>query len=336
MDIIIKSYNRAYYLDRCLFSIQKYVKNNDGKIIVLDDGTPDVYLRKISDKYPYVIIKKSDFYEEKIQNTSIGKKPESYKIPIDFWVREAKNASDNFLLIEDDTWFVHEIDLFAVNKEISENKVMMTKLYWMGNDIINQNKQTTTLKSIILLKPKLYTIYPPLYYAIFYKFDRFKIRKILKLLKINTLEKHLAYYCIYAVAGMIFNRDYFTSVWKNHKSSINEGLQLYNAVKFYYKNRSDIRFAKNKQEVLKTGFISAATNQQKEYFEGNIDMFQFNLVLNEEWLVENFDVMSSLPKDISAVEVIKVLKNTKINPEDWIKWSNDFKKIYLDYGSTIE
>ena len=35
--IIIKSFNRPYYLDRCLQSIYKFVKGNF-KIIVLDDG----------------------------------------------------------------------------------------------------------------------------------------------------------------------------------------------------------------------------------------------------------------------------------------------------------
>jgi len=43
--IIIKSFNRPYYLDRCLQSIYKFVKGNF-KIIVLDDGTPGKYLNK--------------------------------------------------------------------------------------------------------------------------------------------------------------------------------------------------------------------------------------------------------------------------------------------------
>ena len=39
MDIIIKSFNRPYYLDRCILSILKNVKG-DFKIKIVDDGTP--------------------------------------------------------------------------------------------------------------------------------------------------------------------------------------------------------------------------------------------------------------------------------------------------------
>ncbi len=65
MDIIIKSLNRPYYLDRCLFSIAKYVTNFNGKIIILEDGTPQKYLDLIQTKYPKIEIVKSAFYDEK-------------------------------------------------------------------------------------------------------------------------------------------------------------------------------------------------------------------------------------------------------------------------------
>ena len=35
--ILVKSFNRAYYLDRCLQSIQQFVEG-DYQIVVLDDG----------------------------------------------------------------------------------------------------------------------------------------------------------------------------------------------------------------------------------------------------------------------------------------------------------
>jgi len=49
IDILIKSFNRPYYLDRCLYSIYKFVKKTDFNIVVLDDGTPEKYLQKILD-----------------------------------------------------------------------------------------------------------------------------------------------------------------------------------------------------------------------------------------------------------------------------------------------
>ena len=311
----------------------------NGKIVILDDGTPQVYLNKIVEKYPDVIIKKSEFYKEKVQFTNEGKRPKKYIIPINLWVESAKAASDNFILIEDDTWFIDDINLDQVNDEIVQNNVVLTKLYWIGNSIINQSKKETPLKNIILLKPKLFTTVPALYYFIFYKFDRFKIRKTLRFLKINTDEKHLAYYAIYAVSGMVFNKNYFVRLWDKHQNSVDEGLQVYNAVKVLNKEKDRIKFARYNHEILKTGFMSAATNQHKENYTVDIDMFVFNKLINEAWLSNQLDVVSSLPNDISAKEITKVLDDDtqkSILSKDWLHWVENFKSYYIQIGCKID
>ena len=335
MDILIKSYNRPYYLDRCLFSINKHVIIGNGKIIVLDDGTPQIYLDKIAEKYPNIILKKSEFYEKKVQFTTEGKRPKKYSIPINLWIDSAKNASENFILIEDDTWFIDAINLDEVDAEITQNNVVLTKLYWIGNSIINQNKKETPLKNIVLLKPKLLTTIPTLYYFIFYKFDRFKIRKTVRFFKINTDERQLAYRTIYAVAGMIFNKNYFAKLWDNHQNYVDEGLQIYNAVKILNKQKDTIKFARYHHEILRTGFMSAATNQHKEEYVGNVDMFAFNKLINEAWYQNQLDVISSLPNDINAQEIIKILDNFSektISSKDWLSWVASFKESYLKLG----
>lgn len=339
MDIIIKSFNRPYYLDRCLFSIQNYVKNFDGKITVLDDGTPQIYLDKIVEKYPNIVLKKSEFYNQKQEFTINGFRPETYKIPIDLWINAAKEASDNFILIEDDTWFVETIDLKNIENEINENNVVITKLFWLGNPKLNQNKIEEIKDKIVLLKPKLYTIIPALYYFIFYKFDKFKIRKTLRFLNIYTEEKRLAYYTIYAVAGMIFNKDYFVKLWENHSNNVDEGLQHFNAVKQLFKNKKKINFARYKNEILRTGFISSATNEHKENFTGNIDMFLFNKIINEAWFADNLDVTISLPNDFDENTIVNLLDNDsekRINATKWISWKNDFEYQYKSIGCVID
>ena len=339
MDILIKSFNRPYYLDRCLFSIEKHVKNGNGKIVILDDGTPQVYLDKIVSKYPAVLIVKSELYESKQRYTLNGEQPDEYTIPIDLWVKAAKNASENFILIEDDTWFVDNIDLDDTNVEIVQNNIVLAKLYWLGNADINQNKGTILKRNFILLRPKLLTCIPALYYFIFYKFDKFKIRKTLRFFKIHTYKRHLAYYTIYAVAGMIFNKHYFIKLWENHKNNIDEGLQIYNAVKVFSKQKSKNNFARYKVEILKTGFMSSATNQHKEGFVGNVNMFIFNKILNEAWLNNQLDVINSLPNDIRKEEIVAVLdKDSKqlILSKDWITWVESFKNKYLKIGCKID
>ena len=65
MDILIKSFNRPYYLDRCIESIKKFAQNQDFKITILDDGTPQKYLDKIQQKHSEITILKSALYDEK-------------------------------------------------------------------------------------------------------------------------------------------------------------------------------------------------------------------------------------------------------------------------------
>lgn len=339
MDILIKSYNRPYYLDRCLFSINKHVTVGNGRILILDDGTPQIYLDKIIEKYPNVIIEKSEFYEEKVRFTTEGKRPEKYNIPINLWVDSAKNASENFILIEDDTWFIDAINLDKVDAEITQNNVVLTKLYWIGNDKINQSKKEIPLKNITLLIPKLFTKIPAIYYFVFYKFDRFKIRKTLRFFKINTDEKQLSYRTIYAVAGMIFNKNYFVKLWDKHQNNVDEGLQVYNAVKVLNKAKDSIKFARYHHEILRTGFMSAATNQHKESYVGNVDMFTFNKLINEAWLQNQIDVISSLPNDIDAYKIIKILDNNlqkNISSKDWMNWVESFKGYYTQIGCKID
>ena len=55
MNILIKSYYRPYLLDRCLQSIYEKVNDaNNIEIIILDDGTPQKYLDKITTINPNV------------------------------------------------------------------------------------------------------------------------------------------------------------------------------------------------------------------------------------------------------------------------------------------
>lgn len=308
----------------------------DGKIVILDDGTPGVYLDKILKKYPNATLMKSEFYTEKVRFTNEGKRPEKYVIPINLWVEAAQNASENFVLIEDDTWFTTAINLDGVGAEMLENNVAMTKLYWIGNDSINQNKKETPLKDIVLLQPKLFTKIPALYDFIFYRFDKLKIRKTLRFLKINTDERQLAYRTIYAVAGMIFNKNYFTKLWNNHKNSVDEGLQIYNAVTVLHTGK-DLQFARYHHEVLKTGFLSAATNQHKEGYSVDVDMFVLNKILNEAWLNDDLDVITSLPGDISIKEITKILdRDTRISSKDWLRWVDNFKDFYKRMGCKID
>jgi GR25 family glycosyltransferase involved in LPS biosynthesis len=337
MDILIKSFNRPYYLDRCLQSIYLNCSISDIKIKILDDGTPQKYLDKLQEKFPEITILKSEFYETKSKNCALGLKPETMNIPIDFWVESVKNASEYFVLLEDDIWFTQKVNLKAIYENAKKDSLSILKLHWLGNPKFIQSKSNQKKEIYTIYEPNLYTKLPFLYAIAFHRFSRLKFRAIFKFLGIYSKERFLSYYCIYAVAGVVFNRNYFLSLWKNHKNSVDEGLQIANAVGFMNKNKTAFAHANN--EVLKTGFLSSATNQFKEHYEATIDMFLLNKTINEAWFHNEIDVMENYPKDISMDIISKILdvaNNPKLASNDWKKWVSNFRNQYINLGCTID
>src|SRR5690554_5584840 len=121
MDIYIKSFNRAYLLHRTIASIYHYLNNFNGRIVVLDDGTPQKYLDKIKQLFPEIEIIKSPYYEQK--NESILRNEIPVKlIPAMFWKEEVLKGSEHFILLEDDMWFSVRVDFREIIKEVTEDR----------------------------------------------------------------------------------------------------------------------------------------------------------------------------------------------------------------------
>lgn len=338
MDILIKSFNRPYYLDRCIQSIVLNTQNSDYKIVVLDDGTPQKYLDKLLNKYPKIKILKSEFYTEKSIAIANENNFESTKIPINLWIEAAQNATNFFLLIEDDFWFTKSFNLkkFRLNLEI--DKIKMLKLCWLGNSKLLPENINSNNKIYSIYGPKLYTTKPLLFNFIF-RLNILKSRKILSYFKIYNEERFLNYYTIYATSGAIFKKKYFLNLWKNHKKTVDEGLQLLNAVKFINKKKKSSNFGFSNTELMKTGFLSSASNQNKAFKNVTIDLFAFNKIINEAWFNNDFDAMENFPNDLNAEKMEELLINSN-NPlaqaSEWKKWVQAFKNQYIAFGCKID
>lgn len=338
MDILIKSFNRPYYLDRCIQSVYMHCIDENLQIKILDDGTPQKYLDKIQDKFPKIKIYKSEFYHQKVAFTEKGERPEIHNIPIDLWIKIASESSQNFILLEDDIWFTETVNIQELQSTIDKENLAFVKLFWLGNPVLVQEKSSEIKNNLRIFQADLFVNNPVLYNFIFYKFNRFKIRKALQTLKIHTRTRHLSYYSIYSVAGVVFNKDYFAALWNSHKNEVDEFLQLYNAVNFKFKNKT-AAFARTENEIVKTGFSSSATNQFKNYDDVNVDMFRFNKIVNEAWLKGDFDSMSNFPADFAQESIIEILKSSKdseISVEEWQKWVAKFKNQFTAFGCKID
>lgn len=337
MDILIKSFNRPYYLDRCIQSIKQFVIKSEYRIVILDDGTPEKYLKKIIQKYSDITILKSALYREKANAINSDSSSITAKVPMDLWIEAAKNATDYFVLLEDDIWLTDYIDLNDLEISSQRNNIQMLKLFWLGNPKLISDKVLHKEPFFSIYKPNLYTKNPYLYRLIFIS-SRFKIRNILKFLHIYNSVRALNYYSIYSVAGVVFKRDYFLSLWANHTNTVNEGLQIHNAVRYLNKNKN-ITFGRTNEEIVKTSFLSAATNQHKNYDNISIDMFTFNKIINEAWYEDQFDVMNNFPNDLNLEIINTILKEKNAvtaNVEEWNKWVNQFKLQYTSFGCIID
>lgn len=337
-DIFIKSFNRPFYLDRCISSINKYV-SGAFRIKVLDDGTPEQYLDKIKKLHPTVEILRSENYPKKIkaieENLTSGKTVNGFEIPTKFWYDNVKNASDYVIVTEDDVWFTQSINVDELSQEAKNLNINLIKLGWLGNE---SNRKDLIIESISenleSAQPKDLLFFPKMLMEAFF-YNQYKFYTILyKLGKVNHYTQ-LKYWALNSILMGFYKKEYWLEIWKNMDGKVDEKRQLINAALFYKKNKNNPNFiSKLKLEAMKTTFQSSATNSYHEY-GFDFDVNQFNHLINEAWLKDEFDSMENFPKDFS-INYFKKFVQGKINFGEYEKWVNKFRHQYENLGCNVE
>ncbi|MDH1881999.1 glycosyltransferase [Empedobacter sp. GD03797] len=338
--IIIKSFNRPYYLERCLSSIYSCVKGNF-EIKILDDGTPKKYLEVIKSKFPNVKIIISSQYQNKItaieENITKGDKIDGFTIPTDLWFNAVKSSSDYVLVTEDDVWFTNPINIDEVVKEMKSFSTPLLKLGWLGNNIENEYCELSEISNnITSLKPKnLFTSNK--FVMDLFMYNKYKFFTILYKLGLVDNKTKLKYWSLNSILMGLYQKNYWLSIWEDAKGKVDEKQQLRNAAAWYHKNKKAI-FARTNEEVLKTTFKSSATGSYHEY--GNhFDVNRMNFILNEAWLNKEFDAMQNYPKDFSD-DYIKSFLDKENHPDaqydEWFKWAEKFRQQYRNLGAEVE
>jgi len=337
-DIFIKSFNRPYYLDRCISSIYSNV-SGAYNITVLDDGTPEKYLNKIREKYPETVIVTSENYREKTlaieENLNSGKEINGFEIPTKLWIEAAKKASPYFIMTEDDVWFTQKIDLDLLINDCKKYDIQLLKLGWLGNKSDDKNIDIQEVSSEIntAIPKDLFLSGEKIMEAFFY--NRFKFFTILyKLGKVDN-ETRRKYWALNSILMGLYKKEYWLEIWKNMHGKVDEKRQLINASVFYKNHRSNKNFVSRlKNEAMKTTFQSSATNSYHQY--GNLfDVNLFNHQINEAWLKGDFDAMQNFPKDFSEDYFEKFL-DEKTDKTEWKNWVKNFKKHYREIGCDVE
>jgi hypothetical protein len=337
MNVYIKSFNRPYYLDRCIQSIHLNVIDENLSIIVLDDGTKPEYLERIKAKYTNVTVKISPFYKRKVEKIekfiSEGAVIKEMEIPTEFWLSNINYCKDDFFVVlEDDFWFTEKIDISATLTLMSSNNMCMLKLACFGNRRLVKGVLSNLSLDIDFLKPKFFIENVFLFKNLLLS-NPLKIWSILG--RFNIVNKYkINYYSIYHVAGAIFSKEYYNYLWMGFKGVVNEDAQLVKALDFYNKDKTTT-YGVYKEDIIKTSFSSSATNT----FAGiNFNPFVYNDLLNKAWFDNELDSMSGYPNDILEKDVERILeknKNELATIEEWHKWVNSFKDQYRKVGHVL-
>ena len=336
IDIVIKSFNRPYYLDRCIKSIYLNVLG-DFQIKVLDDGTPEIFLSAIRDRFPDVIIESSPLAKEKSESIkkylSGGQVSVKKQIPGGFWLHHIEQSSEIFFLIEDDIWISKPINLKDICDNMLKDNLAMVKTGWLGNDrlISGHIKQLSEAVEEVIPSISLATQIIVL--------NKFWVRTIIH--KTGLLDKsnfdfdyQLPLYSLYTVASAFFAKDYWLYLWSDKQENVNEFIQLKKAWQ-WYKGKGG-RYGKTRHESTKTSFITSATNS---FSNTNFDIFHFNSVINEAWLEGSFDSMENFPNDFSEAYVCSCLElaaNPQATFEGWKVWASKFKHQYISFGCQVD
>jgi len=331
MDIYIKSFNRAYLLHRTIASIYHYLNGFDGRIVVLDDGTPQKYLDKIVELFPDVKIVKSPYYEQKNKDILSNKTPEKV-IPANFWRDEVLKGSEYFILLEDDMWFNQPINYIDFSKNVYDLKMDMIKFLWLKNKRLISDNIIKKTEYFNIVQPKILTKNPFLFDAIF-RTNKFKLGSFVIKLFNHKLEL-LKYYHLYMVAGGVFSKRYYETCWKSSQDNVDELKQINQLLK----SRTNSNIGNFKTEILKTTLKTTATLISKENLGTTVDIFKVNEILNEEWLkgntykIEKFDL--DIPNDWIKNCILNI-KNGANLYSDWEVWYEAFCLSYIKIGSEV-
>ncbi|MBT1706131.1 glycosyltransferase family 2 protein [Chryseosolibacter indicus] len=336
MDVVIKSFNRPYYLERCLKSIRQHIRGY-ASIIVLDDGTPEQYLDKIQTGFPDIRIYRSEYYSQKaeaIQLHLCGKKAYAQlNIPVRFWREHIERVSDFFLLLEEDAWVTQPIDLGVLSETMRKNNVNITKLFWASSKDIIRGEKTKLNREVELIAPQL-PIQNQAFASVLLT-NKYRLKSLLIKCNVITSRFFLPYYNLYTVSSAIFNKQYWLYLWKDAQELVNESEQLKKALLWMnlHKQRT---FAKSPEERIKTSYITTSVNSFRSI---HFDFIKFNHYLNQAWFQNKLDVMENFPNDFTERYLgsfIQSQNDSSCSITQWKRWVKAFKSQFTSMGLTTD
>lgn len=302
MDIVIKSFRRPFYLDRLLYSINKFCTGFD-KIIISDGGTELHHIKKLDNKYPGIVWEISKSKDKKIKKSNFVNGNELIFTDIDrltLWRNTVKKVnSDFFLLLEDDCWLTEFIDLIELSKMLTRNKSHFCKL-WYANSEDQRYSATSSLINIHAneLFPDILEYTP-------------------RLSCINSL------YNYFIMGQAIFSKNYYLAATKNAyvEDETDQILKAYQYLKDH--ESSTPRSFQSLNRIAYQGWAVSIRSDDIFLIESGFSGFSLSDALNELWYENKFNSIENFPFDFSISAITEKLKTKNINNkiiESYKKW----------------
>lgn len=292
MNVYIKSFNRPFYLDRCICSI-KFNLAGYRHIIVLDDGTESAYLDHIRRLHPDVEIRLSGADDGKLALLRHEKFKEietHYPCATEFWTREiGRDKSDYCLVLEDDAWIVRRIELHSLIRNLTENQAVICKLWW-GDPVHRVTKRYTCG-----MGPDI-EYYEP------------------------ACDNPGKAYSVWIVAFALFRRDYWLHCVSAARRLADERSQLAAACDFI-NSHPRVRFAKTRRRCVHQGWMVPARSTSEYYDKGLVQHLYMD-ALNTAWLGGRLDPSAGYPYDFPKSAVSALFRETlsKDAVRIWEEW----------------
>lgn len=305
LNVYVKSSHRAYCLDRCIRSLKANVRGYD-TIVVLDDGVPDKYLRKLVKDHPEVKLAISP----RAAGATVA--PQLLD-PARFWSTEVqKDAHDYTLILEEDTWVVSPILVERLVRNLRLNNAVFLKLFWAGSEKISS-------------KPEVY---------LRVRFDDGDVLEYYSA-QLNSIWD---IYKIFMVAQSIYRVDY----WLNSFASVphwgDEPYLLQRALEFVQRMQAQSqtpRFAKSGSEKVRHSTTSTGRNDGGgPGVKAKVNNALYNEILNGCWLRGELDPMHDYPDDFSVEYLLGFLRRQlqESEVEAWLAWRADYLAMYKSMG----
>ena len=335
--LLVKSFNRPYYLDRCLQSIADNVRG-DYEVVVLDDGTPPAYLVEIARRHPSVRIEHSALYDAKVEQLAAhvaGTDTFSLRIiPTKLWLKGVEQATDIFCMLEDDIWVTQPFDVDATTAYMRERQIVLAKMYWGGDPSSFEGKLAggaAGLREYVPALPK-----GPEWFTRMLLLNTFKSQSVMHRLGLvpEGIYYQLPFYGLYSVASAMFDKRYWLHLWPAEQQKADEVHQLARALA--WTKRRAARFAKAEHELTQTSFITSATNN---FADVDFDVFVANHYLNEAWLHRRFDAMAGYPHDFDPEYLRPIFDeaaDSRCTYNNWRLWIVRFKQLYASMGVIVD